>query len=214
MNESTNYLLQYHDLILSIVAAMEARDFYTACHSMRVAEMTEALCGYLGLNEDERTLYHIAAHLHDLGKIGIEDSVLRKTSNLSEKEWVLMKEHPKIGYNILHKIDSFEEISKIVRAHHERWDGKGYPDKLIGNEIPFGSRIITVADSIDAMLSTRPYRKEMSPTVCKSEINRNIGTMYAPDIARTAIENWDDLLLRRNAVCVIEIENHYAGTSI
>lgn len=153
MSTNVRELLLYHDLIAGIVTAMEARDSYTANHSIRVAEMAVALCEFLNLPGDETTLYHISAHLHDVGKIGIEDSVLRKSIPLTVSEWEQMKSHPMIGYSILSRIDSFEEIAKIVRAHHERWDGNGYPDGLSGEGIPFGARLIAVADSIDAMLS-------------------------------------------------------------
>ena len=201
MTDSVKQLLLYHDLILSVVAAMEARDFYTACHSMRVAEMTEALCGFLHLPEDEQTVYHIAAHLHDVGKIGIQDKVLRKDSKLNDEEWAEMKNHTVIGYDILHKIDSFSEIAEIVRAHHERYDGNGYPDRLSGDGIPIGSRIIAVADSIDAMLSTRPYREAKSNDFCKSEIEINCGKMYDPQVTQAALSHWDELLSRRNDAC-------------
>lgn len=187
-------LLSYHDLIAGIVAALEARDPYTADHSMRVAEMTEAICGYLHLSERETTLYHIAAHLHDLGKIGIEDCVLQKKGPLSELEWEEMKLHPAIGYQILNKISSFEEIAKIVRSHHERWDGAGYPDGLSGEAIPFGSRIIALADSVDAMLSDRPYRKGMSSEDCREQVEKNICKMYDKRIANAVLANWENFL--------------------
>jgi len=201
MGTEVNQLLLYHDLIAGIVAAMEARDAYTANHSMRVAEMAVALCEFLNLPEEETILYHISAHLHDLGKIGIEDSVLRKSSPLTAVEWEQMKSHPVIGSNILSQIDSFEGIAKIVRAHHERWDGRGYPDGLTGENIPFGARIIAVADSIDAMLSTRPYRPEMTAVRCQEEIQTNICKMFDARIAHSALMNWDQLLQRRSAAC-------------
>ncbi len=199
MATNTRQLLLYHDLIAGIVATMEARDAYTANHSMRVAEMAVALCEFLNLSDDEMTLYHISAHWHDLGKIGIEDSVLRKSTPLTASEWEQMSSHPVIGYNILNRIGSFEGIAKIVRAHHERWDGHGYPDGLSGETIPLGARIIAVADSIDAMLSTRPYRTEMTLDRCREEIRKNICKMYDARIAYSALSNWDELLQRRSA---------------
>lgn len=125
---SAGQLLLYHDLIAGIVTAMEARDPYTASHSLRVADMSELLCRFLDLSESDRTVVHIAAHLHDIGKIGINDAVLRKEGPLNDAEWLQMKMHPVIGFDILNKIDCFSEIAEIVRHHHERWDGKGYPD--------------------------------------------------------------------------------------
>lgn len=190
-------LLPYHDLIAEIVAVMEARDTYTANHSMRVAEMTVALSEYLHLSEERTTVYHIAAHLHDLGKIGIEDAVLRKTTRLDDREWAQMKSHPVIGCDILNRIDCFAEISQIVRSHHERWDGRGYPDGLAGEEIPFGARLIAVADSIDAMLSRRPYREELTQERCREEIEKNTGKMYDSRITLAALGHWRDLLRKR-----------------
>ena len=127
--------------------------------------MTEKICDLLNLPLDEKEVYHIAAHLHDVGKIGIRDSVLLKEGKLSQEEWEIMKSHSIQGYNILKNVKSFEEVAKIVRLHHERFDGKGYPDELEGNNIPFGSRIIAVADSIDAMISDRPYRIRIRPNL-------------------------------------------------
>lgn len=197
---SMEQLLSCHDLIASIVAALEARDPHTADHSMRVAEMTEAICGYLQLSAMETTVYHIAAHLHDLGKIGIEDYVLRKEGPLSRLEWEEMKTHPAIGYLILKRINFFEEIAVIVRSHHERWDGNGYPDALFGETIPFGSRIIAIADSVDAMLSDRPYRKGMSSKECRQQVEENINKMYDQKIAEAVLTNWEDFLESRKKV--------------
>lgn len=194
---SSQQLLLYHDLIAGIVAAMEARDPYTASHSMRVAKISEELCWLLKLPENERTVIHIAAHLHDIGKIGINDSVLRKKGPLDKEEWRQMKEHPAIGYNILNKIECFSEIAEIVRHHHERWDGKGYPDGIAGTSIPFGSRIIAVADSIDAMLSKRSYRRNLEPEQCRLEIEKGSEIMYDPQIATVALQNWGRLLESR-----------------
>lgn len=190
----TDDFMALHDLILTIISALEARDSYTSHHSSRVAEMTEALCSYLGLSEDETELYHIAAHLHDIGKIGIRDNILLKEGKLSDEEWNIMKSHSVKGYRILMNAKSFEHIAPIVRSHHERWDGKGYPDGLSGTDIPLGSRIIAIADSLDAMMSDRPYRKGLPLEICRAEIEKNIGAAYDPDIAKVALANWDDLI--------------------
>lgn len=196
--ECSQKLLLYHDLITGIVTAMEARDEYTASHSMRVAEITEQLCDFLHLSKEEVTVYHIAAHVHDIGKIGIPDAVLRKKTKLNDQEWEQMKKHPVIGYDILIKVKCFSEIAEIIRHHHERWDGNGYPDGLSDINIPFGSRIIAVADSIDAMMSSRSYRYGMSSKQCKKEIEKNIGLMYDPQISAVALQNWERLLENEN----------------
>lgn len=190
-------LSQFHDFILCIISTLEARDPYTSHHSSRVAEMTEKICDLLNLTEEEKETYHIAAHLHDIGKIGIRDSVLLKEGKLSDKEWEIMKSHSVQGYNILKNVKSFEEVAKIVRSHHERFDGKGYPDGLKGEEIPLGARIIAVADSIDAMISDRPYRKGLDSEFCKEQIKKNIGIMYDPQIAACVIEHWSEVLKSR-----------------
>ncbi len=187
-------LLSFHDLMAGIIAAMEARDAYTASHSNRVSDMTEIICRLLNLSEAQAEDIHIAAHVHDIGKIGIEDSILRKNSPLDETEWLSIKQHPIIGFNILNKVSYFNEISKIVRHHHERWDGNGYPDGIRENEIPLGSRIIAIADSIDAMMSNRQYRKCLTSSQCKEEIHKNAGIMYDPIIAEIVMKNWENIV--------------------
>ncbi len=181
-------LLIYHDLIAGIVAAMDARDSYTASHSDRVSCMAQQLCTLMQHPNTETI--HIAAHLHDIGKIGVPDAILQKPSPLTDKEWVIMKSHSEIGYQILSKVAGFEEVANIVRHHHERWDGKGYPLGLIAKAIPCGSRIIALADSIDAMLSERYYRNALPMWKCKQEIERNAGTMYDPQLVHTLLEHW------------------------
>jgi len=188
----------FHDLILCITSALEARDPYTSHHSSRVAEMTEKICEIIGLDEDEKEIYHIAAHLHDIGKIGIRDSVLLKEGKLDDEEWEIMKSHSIQGYNILMNASSFDVVARVVRSHHERFDGKGYPDGLKGNDIPLGARIIAIADSIDAMISDRPYRKGMDRNVCKEQIEKNVGIMYDPVIANEVINHWEEVLKSRD----------------
>lgn len=192
--EKIDSLLLYHDLIFGIVTALEARDEYTASHSTRVSDMTEQICCLLELSQEEIETIHIAAHLHDIGKIGIEDRILRKYGSLDEEEWAQIKQHPVIGYEILKKVERFEEIAVIVRHHHERWDGRGYPDGLEKEKIPFGSRIIAIADSIDAMMHDRQYRKGMSSDACRSEIERNIASMYDPNLADFILRHWRILI--------------------
>ena len=195
--DTNSSLLIYHDLISAIVAAMEARDSYTASHSRRVSDMSETICHLLGLQGELTEKIHIAADLHDIGKLGIADSVLMREGPLSENEWRCMKRHPSIGYDILSKVASFQEIAYLVRHHHERWDGRGYPDGIAGQGIPLGSRIIAVADSIDAMMSHRLYRQRMSPEACQYELTRNCGTMYDSVIVESVLAQWDLLMKAR-----------------
>lgn len=196
-------LSQFHDLILCITSALEARDPYTSHHSSRVAEMTEKICELLELDEEEKEVYHIAAHLHDIGKIGIRDDVLLKEGKLNDEEWKIMKSHSEQGYNILMNAKSFEMVADVVRSHHERFDGKGYPDGLKGTDIPLGARIIAIADSIDAMISDRPYRKGMATSICKDQIIKNIGMMYDPIIAEMVVGHWDEVIKSREDESII-----------
>jgi len=183
------YKNMYHDMIESLVAALEAKDYYTCGHSKRVAFMGCKLSKKLGVKGIEFEEIHIAAHLHDIGKIGIPDKILNKNGKLTEDEWNYIKAHPKIGYNILRKSSRLKNISRIVLYHHERWDGKGYPDGLSKFEIPFGSRIISVCDSIDAMTSTRSYRKALTFEKCINEIRANSGIMFDTLIVDCVLNN-------------------------
>lgn len=185
----------YHDIIESMAAALDAKDIYTAGHSTRVGNMANKLGIYLGIKDDDLEVLHIAGHLHDIGKIGVPDNILNKNGRLDFEEWELMKKHPEIGYNILSKVKSLEDISYIVLHHHERWDGKGYPNGLCEEKIPLGARIIAVCDSIDAMQSDRPYRKLISDFECRQEIIKNTGIMYDPRIVDCIIENWNEIVV-------------------
>lgn len=186
--------LVYHDLIESIVAALEARDKYTANHSRRVSDMTEQVCISLGMSEEECESIHIAAHVHDIGKIGIPDAVLLKTAKLNDEEWRHIKMHPQIGADILNKSKILYPLKEIVLHHHERWDGKGYPSGLKRTNIPLGARIIAVSDSIDAMMSNRVYRKALSLEDCKKEIEKFSGKMYDPEITKCVLNDWDKIV--------------------
>ncbi len=185
---------EYHEIVDCITSALDARDPYTGNHSRRVSDMACMLCCYLGIDEDKKQEIHIAAHLHDIGKIGIRDSVLLKVGKLNDDEWNQMKKHPQIGADILAKSPNFSRISAILLHHHERYDGKGYPFGAAGNEIPVGARIIAVCDSIDAMASSRSYRSSMTLERCYDEIERNIGKMYDPKISKTMLAHWDEVI--------------------
>ncbi|WP_242954464.1 HD-GYP domain-containing protein [Clostridium oryzae] len=179
----------YHDIIESLVAALEAKDCYTCGHSERVAALTCELAGKLGIKGKELEDIHMAAHLHDIGKIGIPDNILNKSGKLLTDEWECIKTHPKIGFDILNKSNKLKNISDIVLCHHERWDGKGYIQGLSGKNIPLGSRIIAVCDSVDAMTSNRSYRKAMNFNECVNQIRFNKGVMFDPVIADCFLDN-------------------------
>ena len=182
-----------HGLVDCITNALDASDPYTGHHSLRVSDMACLLCGYLGLSQEETRTIHIAAHLHDIGKIGIPDAILRKPDRLTNQEWSVMKDHTKIGAEILCESPGFEEIAEIVLHHHERYDGRGYPDNSELSYIPLGARIIAVCDSIDAMASARAYRQALPLDTCRSEIEKGIGTMYDPLVAAAALVHWEEL---------------------
>lgn len=182
--------IDYHEIIECIVRALDAKDPYTAGHSQRVSDMALKVCKLIGLKNEDTEKIHIAAHLHDIGKIGVPDIVLNKVDKLNREEWELMKKHPQIGADILSKSYHLNELKHIVLSHHERYDGYGYPMGLKGEKIPTGARIIAICDSIDAMTSNRSYRDAHSITYCYDEIEKNLGKMYDPVIGKYVLEHW------------------------
>jgi len=179
-----NLQKQHLDTIQALATAIEARDSYTENHSRRMAEYAFLVAKQIGLSINEAETIEYAAILHDIGKIGINDNILNKPGPLTEKERVKMKKHVKIGANILTRIDSFKEASRIVYHHHERYDGKGYPDKLKGKEIPIGARILSVIDAYDAITSERPYRPARSAKEAIEEIKKNAGTQFDEKVVK------------------------------
>jgi putative two-component system response regulator len=186
MSKTIKYI-DFHDVIECLIAAVEARDPYTSGHSTRVADITLTIARALGLKGLQLEIVHMAAHMHDIGKIGIPDEVLVKEGALTEEEWRLIRLHPRIGYDILSHSEVLSDIADIVLHHHERWDGKGYPDGLKGEDIPLGARIIAVADAIDAMLSPRPYRDAMNVAACAKQLTANSGKQFDGRIASLAL---------------------------
>ena len=186
--------INYHEIIDCITFALDTRDPYTGGHSQRVSDMALEVCKILNLDKNETEKIHSAAHLHDIGKIGVPDAVLQKQGKLTEDEWQQMKKHPEYGANILKKSHRLSELSEIVLMHHERFDGKGYPFGKSGNEIPLGARIIAICDSIDAMTSNRCYRKSLSFETCYNEIKINLGKMYDPQIGQKVLDNWSQII--------------------
>ena len=186
--------INYHEIIECITCALDAKDPYTAGHSQRVSDMALKVCELIGLKEEDKEKIHIAAHLHDIGKIGVPDAVLNKEGKLTEEEFESMKRHPAIGADILGKSHKLSELSDIVLMHHERFDGKGYPTGKAGAEIPIGARIIAICDSIDAITSDRCYRKAHDFAYCYEEIEKNLGKMYDPVVGRYVLDNWDEII--------------------
>jgi response regulator RpfG family c-di-GMP phosphodiesterase len=173
--------------LTSLVSAIEAKDPYTQQHSSRVTEYSKKIADKLGCGYDDIHRLESTGPLHDIGKIGIHDSILNKPGILTNEEFKEIKNHPLIGVNIVTPLgfDSFEQA--IIRNHHERWDGKGYPDGLSGEDIPMLSRILSVADAFDAMNSNRAYRKSLPFSVSIKELERNSGTQFDPRVVEAAI---------------------------
>jgi HD-GYP domain-containing protein (c-di-GMP phosphodiesterase class II) len=163
--------------------ALEVRDAYTSQHSIRVTTLVEAILDEMPyLPSDTRKMIMDAARIHDLGKIGIRDAALLKQGPLTAEEFEEVKRHSSIGAELVGRLAIYRRSAAIVRHHHERWDGRGYPDGLKGEQIPLGARIIAVADSFDAMTSDRPYRRALSFEAAVAEIQRNSGTQFDPKV--------------------------------
>ena len=166
--------------IQALAAAVDAKDAYTQGHSQRVARYAVALAQKIGLPDSEVDLVHITGTLHDVGKIGVPDAILKKPQKLEDDERRIMETHPALGEVIIRKAPKLAETLPGVRHHHERWDGGGYPDGLGGEQIPRIARILAVADTFDAMTSDRPYRKGLSWEIALSEIAKGAGTQFEP----------------------------------
>ena len=184
----------YHDLVQAIVSALEARDPHTAEHSLRVADMVERTCRLMGMPPEQADVIHMAAHLHDIGKIGIPDCVLLKRARLTPEEHEILRDHARIGAQIVGSVPGLAAVAEVIRSHHERWDGSGYPDGLAGERIPYGARVVAVCDSIDAMLGKRLSKRPLTQCECIQEIFTNMGSMYDPAVARFVLSNWDDIV--------------------
>ncbi len=178
----------YKFTLSALVTALDTRDTETQGHSFRVMRYTMELSRRMGLEEPGfLKVLEYAALLHDIGKIGIPDAILRKPGLLSPLEWKIMKTHPTIGYEILHKIKFLEESAQVVLHHHEHYNGSGYPDGLAGEEIPLGSRIFAVADAFDAMTTKRPYSAAISFQEALDDVKVNSGILFDPVIVETFV---------------------------
>ena len=160
--------------------AVDLRDSYTARHSDEMAELARQVGARLGLEGMELLQLEFAARLHDLGKIGVPDQILRKPGPLTQQEWDVMRHHPDWGAEMLASIPGLETAAALVRSHHERFDGDGYPDGLKGEEIPLGSRIISACDAYQAMVSNRPYRPALGEGVALAELHDQAGRQFDP----------------------------------
>jgi HD-GYP domain-containing protein (c-di-GMP phosphodiesterase class II) len=184
--------IDFHLFVESLIKTIELKDAYTAGHSRRVSEISELICRGMNMPEDQCEYLHVTGHLHDIGKIGIADGVLMKGGRLSDAEYYLIQQHPVIGAAIFENIAGLSRMSKIIRHHHERFDGKGYPDRLKGDQIPVESSIIAIADSFDAMTTFRPYKPTLTADQAIDEIYRNKGKQFHPDICDVFFSIYQD----------------------
>lgn len=194
----------YMESIQTLRYTVEAKDSYTRGHSDRVSEFSVLIGKYLGLSEEEIKTLRIGGLFHDIGKIGVPDSILLKDGKLTDDEYSEIKNHPTIGAHILSTATIFQNIIPIVKHHHEKYDGFGYPGKLKGEEIPYFARIAAVADTFDAMTSKRTYRDALPLDVVISEITRCKGTQFDPKIADVFLD-----ILEHHYEEVKEIQERY-----
>ena len=175
------------EIAMAFTEALDAKDRYTAGHSRRVMEYSLALGRHLDLPENESARLKLAALLHDIGKIGIPDRILQKHEKLSGEDYAIIKRHPEIGVKILKSIGSFNILVPSIFHHHERYDGKGYPQGLKGEQIPLDSRVISIADSFDAMTPSRSYRNALSFDKALIELESSRGRQLDPELTEAFI---------------------------
>ena len=196
----------YLDSIETLRYTIEAKDMYTRGHSDRVAAYSVMIGEKLGLPEAELKKLELGGLFHDIGKIGVPDSILLKEARLTDEEYSQIKQHPNIGVHILSNASIFNDILPIVEHHHEKFDGSGYPSKLAGNDIPFLARIATIADSFDAMASKRAYRNSLDIQTIISEFEKCRGTQFDPELTDIFLD-----ILRNHYDKIREVQEKYKG---
>ncbi|HEY3378585.1 MAG TPA: HD domain-containing phosphohydrolase [Armatimonadota bacterium] len=184
--QQTEHLL--FQTVQALAAAIEAKDPYTAGHSQKVAQLALQFSQSLDLSSTDVFVLRLAGLMHDVGKIGIPEGILLKPAQLNEREWEIMKQHPVIGAEIVGQITDLGYVSTVVRSHHERWDGTGYPDGLKGESIPFLSRILYISDAYDALTADRAYRKGMSHEQAVEIILKQAGVHFDIELVNVLIE--------------------------
>lgn len=179
-------------VVKALSYAIDAKDTYTNGHSTRVAEYSRRIAGRAGLSVTEQEDIYMMGLLHDVGKIGVPDAIINKTAKLTDEEFSIIKKHSAIGAEILGNITEFPQLAIGARWHHERYDGKGYPDGISGEAIPIEAQIIAVADSYDAMSSTRSYRNVLPQSVIRRELEGGMGTQFSPEFAAIMLTMIDE----------------------
>jgi len=194
----------YLESIQTLRYTVEAKDTYTRGHSDRVAEYSVLIGEKVGLSEQEIKNLRIGGLFHDVGKIGVPDMILQKTERLTDDEYSEIKNHPSIGAHILSTATIFKDIIPIVKHHHEKYDGFGYPSKLKGEDIPYLARIASIADSFDAMTSKRTYRDSLDISIVKEEFRKNRGTQFDPNLTDVFLD-----ILENEYDKILEIQQRY-----
>jgi putative nucleotidyltransferase with HDIG domain len=191
--ENVNLNLENNNLELmeSLASVVDAHDRYTAFHSKQVAKYAQAIGEQLGLPQVEIARLYKASLLHDIGKVGVMDSIIGKQGSLTDEEYNLIKRHPTIGAEIVGRMTGLQELVPVIKHHHERWDGRGYPDGLIGEETPLNARILALADALDVIRSDRPYRNTMSFREARKEVELSSGTQFDPRVVQALLEVMD-----------------------
>lgn len=205
----------FEQTVSALAAAIENRDPTTGSHTTRLHRLADALGRAAGLDDLTREVVRQGALLHDVGKIGVPDGVLRKPGPLSADEMRLMRQHPEMGARMIAKIGGLEGAVPLVLHHHERWDGTGYPHRLAGDAIPIGARILAITDSYDVMISPRPYRPPMSVAEARAEVRRVAGSQFDPklvDIFLELPETRDTAAMAVATECPAPATREHAGT--
>jgi putative nucleotidyltransferase with HDIG domain len=202
----------YEATLDAMVSAIESRDYETKHHCRRVQAYAVLLAERIGVKPDQLMDISYGALLHDVGKIGVPDSILLKPGKLTEEEWATMRHHTLIGYKMISRIKFLKGAADIVLYHHERWDGGGYPYGIEGEDIPLGARIFSVIDSFDAITSKRVYKEAVPIELAKREIERCAGTQYDPDIVRQFLTITDEELVQTRAHA--ESTQHYSAVDV
>ncbi len=188
----------YVSAVRALVQAIEEKDTYTRGHSERVARMAVEVARKLGLSETEIEYLRFGSILHDVGKIGIPESIVRSPKPLTDAEFKIIQKHPLKGVEILEPIEFIRSHMYLIRNHHERWDGRGYPDKLAGDDIPLGAQIVSIADAYDAMTSSRPYRKGMPSKQAAREIRKNMNTQFSERVGDAFLDVYESVVMSEN----------------
>lgn len=200
VEKKTQELVEQHEklerismqIVKALSGAIDAKDTYTNGHSTRVAEYSREIAGRAGFSEEIQDDIYMMGLLHDVGKIGIPDAIINKPAKLTDEEYAIIKNHPILGAKILENITEFPKLSTGARWHHERYDGRGYPDGISGEEIPTEARIIAIADAYDAMSSRRSYRDVLPQAQVRAEVEKGKGTQFDPVFAEVMLTMMDE----------------------